>query len=63
MGEGAREILFLIPSPILFSFNLLLYETRTSHAHGVSEIVYVSRAAGARARYVQRKLRVDSTIA
>lgn len=53
MGEGAREILFLIPSPILFSFNLLklLYETRTSHAHGVSEIVCVSRAAGRRAMF------------
>ena len=62
MGEGAREILFLIPSPILFSFNLLLYKTRTSHAHGVSEILYVSRAEGGRAMF-QRKLRVDSTIA
>ena len=60
MGEGAREFLFLIPSPILFSFNLLLNETRTSHAHGVSEIAYVSRAAGGRAMF-QRKLRVDST--
>ena len=51
MGEGAREILFLIPSPTLFSFNLLLYETRTSHAHGVNEIVCVSRAAGRRAMF------------
>lgn len=62
MGEGAKEFLFLISSPILFSFNLLLYETRTSHAHGVSEIAYVSRAVGRRAMF-QRKLRVDSTIA